>query len=62
MGRGVSSVYGNVVVPNCVPIERLSAASGILMIINGLLLMIVGPFVGISILFSLFNILIEITI
>lgn len=46
MGRAIFTVYWNVVVPSCVPIERLPSAMGILMITNGILLMTTGPIVG----------------
>lgn len=45
-GRAISMVFVNVVVANCVPIERLPAASGIFMLMDGLLVIIGGPFIG----------------
>lgn len=46
IGRSVYTVYWNLVVPNCIPIERLPSAMGIIMVSNGFLLMTTGPIVG----------------
>lgn len=46
IGRATYTVYWNLVVPNCVEIERLPSAMGIIMVTNGFLLMAAGPIVG----------------
>lgn len=46
--KGLRVVYMNLVIPNYVPIERLPFASGIQMITNGLILVILGPILGMS--------------
>uniref|UniRef100_A0A7G3APR5 Putative monocarboxylate transporter n=1 Tax=Lutzomyia longipalpis TaxID=7200 RepID=A0A7G3APR5_LUTLO len=47
VGKGVRSVYMSLVIPNYVSIERLASASGIQMVTNGFLLLIIGPLMGI---------------
>lgn len=44
--KGIRSVYMVLVVPTYVPIERLPYASGIQMIINGVIVMSAGPLLG----------------
>lgn len=46
IAKGVRIVYINLVVPSHVPIDRLASATGIQMVTNGLLMIILGPFVG----------------
>lgn len=46
LAKGVRTVYMSLVIPTHVPIERLAAASGLQMVINGAVLMIFGPIVG----------------
>lgn len=46
VAKGVRTVYMNLVIPTHVPIERLAAASGLQMVVNGVFLMSLGPIVG----------------
>jgi hypothetical protein len=46
VSKGVRTVYMTLVIPSYVPIERLPAAAGIQMVINGILLMAFGPLIG----------------
>ncbi|XP_021913935.1 uncharacterized protein LOC110827025 [Zootermopsis nevadensis] len=46
VAKGVRTVYMTIVIPSYVPIERLPAASGIQMVVNGILLMAFGPLTG----------------
>lgn len=46
VAKGVRTVYMTIVIPTYVPIERLAAASGIQMVVNGMLLMAFGPLIG----------------
>ncbi|PNF41717.1 hypothetical protein B7P43_G03458 [Cryptotermes secundus] len=46
VAKGVRTVYMTIVIPCYVPIERLAAASGIQMVVNGVLLMAFGPLIG----------------
>jgi hypothetical protein len=46
VAKGVRTVYMTIVIPSYVPIERLAAASGIQMVVNGMLLMAFGPLIG----------------
>ncbi|XP_063989091.1 uncharacterized protein LOC135168637 isoform X2 [Diachasmimorpha longicaudata] len=45
--KGFRSVFMTLIVPNYIPIERLADAVGIQMVVNGLVLMILGPLIGI---------------
>jgi len=44
--KGIRSVYMALVVPSYVPIQKLPNASGIQMLTNGMILMSVGPILG----------------
>jgi hypothetical protein len=46
VAKGVRTVYMTIVIPSYVPIERLAAAAGIQMVVNGMLLMGFGPLIG----------------
>lgn len=46
IAKGVRTVYMAMIVPNYVPIERLAYASGIQMVINGVIIMLLGPLLG----------------
>lgn len=46
VSKGVRTVYMTLVIPCYVPIERLAAAAGIQMVVNGILLMAFGPLIG----------------
>lgn len=46
LAKGVRTVYMSLVIPTHVPIERLAAASGLQMVMNGAVLIIFGPIVG----------------
>jgi len=46
VSKGVRTVYMTIVIPSYVPIERLPAAAGIQMVVNGILLMAFGPLIG----------------
>jgi hypothetical protein len=46
VSKGVRTVYMTLVIPSYVPIERLPAASGIQMVVNGILLMAFGTLIG----------------
>ncbi|PSN41448.1 hypothetical protein C0J52_14536 [Blattella germanica] len=47
VAKGVRTVYMTIVIPCYVPIERLAAASGMQMVVNGIFLMVFGPFMGV---------------
>lgn len=48
IAKGVRIVYISLVVPSHVPIDRLASATGIQMVTNGLIMVVLGPFVGLS--------------
>lgn len=45
--KGVRTVYMQLVIPSYVPIERLASAGGLQMVVNGLVIMALGPVVGV---------------
>lgn len=45
--KGIRSIYMSLVIPSYVPIHKLPNASGIQMIVNGMLLLCAGPMLGI---------------
>ncbi|XP_076765840.1 uncharacterized protein LOC143432822 [Xylocopa sonorina] len=45
--KGIRSVYMSLVIPTYVPINKLANASGIQMIVNGLILLSAGPLLGV---------------
>lgn len=49
IAKGVRNVYMSIVIPSYVPIERLASASGIQMFANGLVMMLLGPLLGLTI-------------
>ncbi|GLH16456.1 Monocarboxylate transporter 2 [Gryllus bimaculatus] len=44
--KGLKAVFQALVLPNYVPLDKLPAASGLYMILNGILSMICGPLIG----------------
>lgn len=46
IGKGIFSVYWNVMLPGVVSIERLPSAHGITMTVNGCFMLMAGPLVG----------------
>ncbi|EDS41783.1 monocarboxylate transporter [Culex quinquefasciatus] len=46
VAKGVRTVYMGLVIPSYIPIKRLPAASSIQMMTNGIILMTIGPLVG----------------
>nr|CAD7427076.1 unnamed protein product [Timema monikensis] len=58
LSKGIKAVFQALIIPNYVPLERLPAASGLLMVNNGLISLVLGPLIGkfsyleITILFS----------
>lgn len=46
IAKGVRTVYMQLVIPSHVPLERLAAAGGLQMVVNGLVIMSLGPVVG----------------
>lgn len=47
LAKGVRIVYMQLVIPAHVPLERLASAAGMQMVINGLVIMLLGPLVGV---------------
>lgn len=48
VAKGVRTVYMQLVIPSHVPIERLASAAGLQMVVNGLVIIVLGPVVGSS--------------
>ncbi|XP_055538342.1 monocarboxylate transporter 13-like [Wyeomyia smithii] len=46
VAKGVRTVYMGLVIPSYIPIKRLPSASSIQMMMNGVILMMIGPLVG----------------
>ncbi|XP_055597492.1 monocarboxylate transporter 13-like [Uranotaenia lowii] len=46
VAKGVRTVYMSLVIPSYIPLKRLPAASSIQMMTNGIILMTIGPLVG----------------
>ncbi|XP_024940750.1 uncharacterized protein LOC107267613 [Cephus cinctus] len=46
LAKGTKAVFQSLVIPDCVPLERLPAASGLLMVANGILSITLGPLIG----------------
>lgn len=48
--KGFRSVFTSLIVPSYIPLERLADATGIQTVVNGIILMALGPLMGINIL------------
>lgn len=46
IAKGVRTVYMNLVIPSAVPLERLAAAAGLQMMVNGVFMVLGGPLLG----------------
>nr|CAD7410539.1 unnamed protein product [Timema poppensis] len=46
LSKGIKAVFQALIIPNYVPLERLPAASGLLMVNNGLISLVLGPLIG----------------
>lgn len=46
LAKGIRTVYMILVIPSHVSIEKLGSASGIRMVSNGIVLLVLGPAVG----------------
>lgn len=46
VGKGIRSVYMSIVVPSYIPLERLASASAIQLFVNGIVMMLFGPILG----------------
>lgn len=46
IAKGVRTVYMSLVIPSSVPLERLAAAAGLQMVVNGVFILIGGPILG----------------
>lgn len=46
VGKGIRSVYMSIVVPSYIPLERLASASAIQLTVNGIVMMCIGPILG----------------
>ncbi|XP_058459541.1 uncharacterized protein LOC131435547 isoform X2 [Malaya genurostris] len=46
VSKGVRTVYMSLVIPSYIPIKRLPSAASIQMMVNGIILMTIGPLVG----------------
>lgn len=44
--KGFRSVFMSLIVPSYIPIDRLASATGIQMVVNGIVLMVLGPLIG----------------
>ncbi|XP_073834410.1 uncharacterized protein [Musca autumnalis] len=44
--KGVRTIFWPLIIPSCVPLKRLPAASGLQLLISGLFTLAAGPFVG----------------
>uniref|UniRef100_A0A1A9W686 Major facilitator superfamily (MFS) profile domain-containing protein n=1 Tax=Glossina brevipalpis TaxID=37001 RepID=A0A1A9W686_9MUSC len=44
--KGVRTIFWPLIIPSCVPLKRLPAASGLQLLISGIFTLIAGPFVG----------------
>lgn len=47
IAKGIRTVYWTLVIPAYVPIEKLAAASGIQMVVNGIFIILGGPVLGV---------------
>lgn len=56
VGKGIRSVYMSIVIPSYIPIDRLASASAIQLFGNGLVMMCIGPILGLyTRLFAMIN-------
>lgn len=46
ISKGIRSVYTALVIPGYVPLHKLASATGLQMVMNGILLLICGPLLG----------------
>lgn len=46
VGKGIRSVYMSIVIPSYIPIDRLASASAIQLFGNGIVMMCIGPILG----------------
>lgn len=46
IAKGIRSVYITLVIPSYIPIDRLAAASGFQMFVNGVMMISMGPVLG----------------
>lgn len=46
VAKGTKAVFQALIIPDYVPLERLPAASGIQMVTNGILSIVLGPLIG----------------
>lgn len=58
IAKGTKAVFQTLIIPDYVSLERLPAAYGMQMVCNGILSIIIGPFIGkeIFLILSLINI------
>ncbi|KAI4463682.1 monocarboxylate transporter [Holotrichia oblita] len=47
LGKGAKAVFQSLILPNFITYDRLASANGLLMVINGILSLIVGPIIGV---------------
>lgn len=48
IAKGIRSVYMSIVIPSYIPLDRLASASAIQLFGNGIIMMCVGPILGLS--------------
>lgn len=53
-GKGIRSVYMSIVVPSYIPLERLASASAIQLFTNGIVMMCIGPILGMLVCYSFY--------
>lgn len=46
LSKGSKAVFQSLIIPKCVSLEKLPAATGLSMVLNGLLSLIIGPIIG----------------
>ncbi|KAK9752911.1 Major Facilitator Superfamily [Popillia japonica] len=47
LGKGAKAVFQSLILPNFISYDKLASANGLLMVINGILSLIVGPIIGV---------------
>lgn len=47
VAKGIRSVYMSIVIPSYIPLERLASASAIQLFANGIVMMCIGPVLGV---------------